>query len=48
MKDEELCLKCKSYYLKPTAEDPRKRICNFCGNSQLNLTLEDIRRMHED
>jgi hypothetical protein len=25
-KEEELCPKCKSDYLKPTAEDPRKMI----------------------
>jgi hypothetical protein len=28
---EELCPKGKSDYLKPTADHPRKMICNFCG-----------------
>jgi hypothetical protein len=37
---EELCPKCKSDYLKPT-DDPRKTICNFCGTSQLHLSLKD-------
>jgi hypothetical protein len=47
MKKEELCPKCKSDYLKQVLEDPRKMICNFCGASQLNLTLEDLRKPYE-
>ena len=40
----ELCPKCKSDYLKPT-EDPRKLKCNFCGKTQLYLTLKQIEDM---
>lgn len=45
MEKEELCPKCKSDYLKPTKDDPRKLICNFCGRTETYLTLRQIEDM---
>jgi hypothetical protein len=41
---EDLCPKRNSDYLKPT-EDPRKLICDFCGQIETIWTLKDIEEL---